>query len=464
MNQPVRQNLYCRRPSLVIPKNKAYLLVWGDCGQWMVSDKDVLDLLRCFDTPETHPHISHTNNGARININGHEETNKETIDTIDLLMARGIISDKPIQEDQPAEKIDIYNVTVNITNQCNLSCSWCYNSARKTLEMPIHDMLKGIESGRALFSPEASFMILGGEPFLNKDRLLFAIDYGADAFSPAPIVSTNGTLIDEDIARKLSRRRIEVQVSIDSPDANAHDAIRGNGVFNKAIEGIHRLIDNDVYTIMSMVYTADSLKDLERYFTLAHELCVNEVRCIPLRILGKGAKHKELMPDQMRMFEMLLDILERRPEFRPLLKRDYFSILSQACRYSAGRTHCGIGRNVIFIDADGTIYPCPNFCGPSCACGNIRDRSLAEIISNSTVIQNIQQTYTVKKYTVCKDCAFRSWCAGDCRAEALAANKDPYAPSPHCAELKDLFVRMFWLIAENKPFFAATEKSPPAFL
>jgi radical SAM protein with 4Fe4S-binding SPASM domain len=104
---------------------------------------------------------------------------------------------------------------------------------------------------------------------------------------------------------------------------------------------------------------------------------------------------------------------------------------------------------VIFIDADGTVYPCPNHTSPEHACGSMREAGLAEIIERSPVMIAARERYQVTRYTRCRGCPFRYWCAGDCRGEALSVEGDPLAPSPHCDELRRTYTRMLWLIADG---------------
>jgi radical SAM protein with 4Fe4S-binding SPASM domain len=356
------------------------------------------------------------------------------------------------------EPVSIANVTINLTNRCNLRCTWCYNADRASEEMPVSELMDALEAAGSILDPGASFIILGGEPTLEMERLLEAVDRAAALFKPAPLVSTNGTLLTEATVQQLATRRVDMQVSLDSPSAERHDALRGKGVFDKAIAGVRRLVEAGLPTTLSMVYTRQSVEELEPYLDLARELGVNEARFIPMRLIGRGGEHKEICPDQAAAFDHLVEILDRRAELRPLLLRDYFSILLTVCRFSSPRTGCGIGRKVIFVDADGTVYPCPNHTRPGDACGNLRDSQtgLAQIIERSPVMRAMRERYQVTRYTRCKGCPFRYWCAGDCRGEVVAVEGDPHAPSPHCDELRQTYKRMLWMIADGATSLGTT--------
>ena len=343
----------------------------------------------------------------------------------------------------------ISNVTVNLTNRCNLRCSWCYNADRRTDELPVEELMGALGAGREVIAGDASFILLGGEPTLVPDRLLPVLDRAGEVFETPPLVSTNGTLLGMKLVAELAARRVEVQVSLDSPVAGLHDRVRGAGVFEKAVAGVRRLIGAGIHTILSMVYTRHNVDQIEPYLELAKELGAAEARLIPLRMIGGGLEHRGAIPDQVAVFEHLLGVLERRPELRSLLGRDYFTIGLAMCRHSSHRRSCGVGSKVVFIDADGTVYPCPNHASAGHAAGSLVEQGLPEIFLSSHVMNTCRERFQVSRYDDCKGCVFRHWCAGDCRGEVLALTGDPRAPSPHCGELKELYRRMMWLIADG---------------
>ncbi|MFC1642201.1 radical SAM protein [Myxococcota bacterium] len=260
-------------------------------------------------------------------------------------------------------------------------------------------------------------------------------------FQPPTLVSTNGTLLTEHVVEEFASLRVQVQVSLDSARTERHDQVRGHGVYAKVMQGIRRLTQAGVYTILSLVYTRESVGEMEGYLDLAAELGANEARFIPLRAIGKGLEHQRLRPNQLAAFERLLDVLNRRPELARLLARDYFSILTTQFNYSAPRLNCGLGRKVLFVDADGSVYPCPNHVGPEYLAGNLREQTLQQIVLEAPVLQGIRQTHQVTEYTRCRTCPFRYWCAGDCRGEVVASCGDWRQPSPHCAESREVYRR-----------------------
>ena len=425
----------------------------------MVIDDEFVSLLARFDGAATLGAViaGHAKQWKRLA----QEVVEEGEPLLQDLVNRGVLTTTPGPPAQMSEPVEIANITLNLTNRCNLSCPFCYNGDRSGEEIPVAKIVSFLKAGEQVMSRDASLIILGGEPTLDPKRLFEFLDKAGPLFARAPMISTNGTLLDDELVKELAARRVEVQVSLDSHRLDAHDAGRGDGVYATAMEGIARLVAAGVHTIVSMVLQRSNTEDMEGYLRLAMDLGVNEARFIPLRNAGAAGDHDPgAAPDRYAAFENLLDILARRPEFSRLLVRDFFSISMIQCRYTTSRVSCGIARRVIFIDADGEVYPCPNHVTPGFALGNVAADSLQHVLRDCALANELRDRYRVDHYTRCRDCPFSHWCAGDCRGEVLAVSGDPAAPSPHCKEQRAMYTRMLWHIADGDPRLAGLPERP----
>jgi organic radical activating enzyme len=124
---------------------------------------------------------------------------------------------------------------------CNLSCDYC--CVRSSPRAPRREL--GLERVRRIASEAAGLGVIeifvtGGEPFLLAD--IGGILNACTAAAPTTVL-TNGMLFAGrrlETLRTLSRERLTLQISLDSPTPDRHDAHRGKGSWARASKGIER--------------------------------------------------------------------------------------------------------------------------------------------------------------------------------------------------------------------------------
>ena len=431
-----------RRPDLVQRRGERLLLVWGSAGSWIVADDELHSLVRELDGRR--PLSTVVRRLASRWGRAPAAVATEVSAALDALSELGVVG--PIASRE--EPVEIANVTVNVTNRCNLRCSHCYNEPRGE-ELAADVLAAALRDATPVLGARATLILLGGEPLLDVARLAAIVDGVRGTFAAPPMLSTNATRIDAAVAARLAALDVDVQVSLDGPTAAINDEVRGRGSFDLAVAGVRHLVGQSVPVTLSMVYDVGNLDRMGAYADLARDLGASEVRFIPLRLIGRGTQHQTRAPDQRQAVRILLDLLERRPELRPLLRRDFFTITREVCRRSGPRESCGIGRRVVFLDADGQVYPCPNHRSPDYRCGSVTADSLPDIVRSSPTMERVRREFRVSRYQDCPDCPVRPWCAGDCRGEAVALGGHPGAPVPHCEEMGELIPDLMWLIADG---------------
>lgn len=130
---------------------------------------------------------------------------------------------------------------------CNLRCTHCFISCS-----PDNDSFWFMERERVQRALEASvelgvkeYYFTGGEPFMHAemtDMLADALGYG-----PASVL-TNATLMPQRTVDRLTQvagaspYTLEMRVSLDGVTEEMNDAIRGEGSFRRAMEGVERLV------------------------------------------------------------------------------------------------------------------------------------------------------------------------------------------------------------------------------
>lgn len=151
---------------------------------------------------------------------------------------------------------------------CNIACHHCFISCSPTNHsfefLTFDEVKRNVDESREIGVKEYYFT--GGEPFMNK-QLLDMIEY-VMKFGPVTVLS-NGMLIKEDTSKRLAEIErnsiysLEIRISIDGYTEEMNDAIRGNGVFKKAMLGVQNLYNNGFLPIITVTKTWEDSEDDE---------------------------------------------------------------------------------------------------------------------------------------------------------------------------------------------------------
>ncbi len=152
--------------------------------------------------------------------------------------------------------------SLQLTNRCNLSCSFCYASSGDPLpgELETPEWMKVIE--RLATAGVANLTLTGGEPTLARD---FAdILTAASALIDNVDIFTNGLAWStKTIGLVAALPNVRCQVSVDGREEH-HDALRGRpGSYRAALSTIRRLADADVPVVVAMTVSPLNHGDVE---------------------------------------------------------------------------------------------------------------------------------------------------------------------------------------------------------
>jgi MoaA/NifB/PqqE/SkfB family radical SAM enzyme len=265
-------------------------------------------------------------------------------------------------------------VSLNLTLRCNLSCSMCttcYDAPELSLEA-VKDIIDQTAAwGVEVFNP------LGGEPFMRGDVeeiLAYAVRRGFYV-----TVTTNGTLITEGRAQAIAAipsDRLHFNFSLDGRQA-AHDEIRSEGMWQRAIQGYRRIRTADAAAgnsrrkiLSNTILHARNLDDFEAVLDEQAELGFDGVQILNLFRQGEEvppeAANLWLQDVHMDRLGLLTAALARRAEsqgpvgFRiqntpdqlrriPAYYRDALTPLDAPC---------WAGWKELYINADGQAIMC----------------------------------------------------------------------------------------------------------
>ncbi len=197
----------------------------------------------------------------------------------------------------------VYSIAIEVTAHCQQKCSYCYNAWRE-------DNGAGMEAGSAkklharveklLASLEIDHVtITGGEPFARRD--IFDLLDRIKASGVGIQIISNGGLVDDALAERLAPYRVSyVQVTLDGPTAELHDAhVGGEGHFERTIAGIRALRRAGVPVVGCTVVTRKNAARVAEILELFHSLDVRHIALSRFSPAGYAARHAaELLPSR----------------------------------------------------------------------------------------------------------------------------------------------------------------------
>lgn len=180
-------------------------------------------------------------------------------------------------------------VVWNMTRRCNLKCVHCYAQAK---DMEFKDELS-TEEGKALIDDLAAFgspviLFSGGEPTMRKDLpelAAYAREKGMRA-----VISTNGTLIDKPLAKKLKEVGLSyVGISLDGI-RETNDKFRGmHGAFDAALRGLQNCQEEGIKVGLRFTINKQNVMDIPAIFDLLEEEKIPRICFYHLVYAGRGS-------------------------------------------------------------------------------------------------------------------------------------------------------------------------------
>jgi len=295
-----------------------------------------------------------------------------------------------------------YGVSLEITARCNLDCVHCYHVRCRGKEMDTGEIENLLDALAALGTMELT--LTGGEPLLRRDfpqLLRYAVretGFSVKLFS-------NLTLLTPETADLLASLPLNsVETTILGPDAVTHDGLtRRPGSFDAVIRAIGMLVERGVRCSAKTIVMKPNIAGLEAMYRLAERLGIPFRHDDGVFVESNGGRS----PLALQLPPGDLARLRRRtgtgPSFPPGM--------------------CNIGKSVMSIAPDGSVYPCGPF--PEKA-GDIRETPLAEIWRDSPVMNRVRAIRN-EDYHVCRECYYYERCNG-CIAMGLGLSSGRIHP------------------------------------
>lgn len=361
------------------------------------------------------------------------------------------------------QKSVLERLVLNISNDCNLRCKYCYASSgnygeERTL-MKEEVAIKTIDYFYNIYNEINSIQFFGGEPLLNIQVIEALCEYinkkyCANEIDKPPLyaIVTNGTLISPEIFQVLSKYDIKVTVSIDGPQL-IHDHLRGEGTFEEIIRNIQYLKDNGIEVGIECTFTN---------YHLINDIDVTDLMEFFYEQLGLHVTHipfvAAINDDTLQIStEALVKSYSEATRFAlESLNNDNYKVDSYTLRLlraiafkKAIEVYCPAGVNTLSVSAKGDIYPCFMFTGnDEFLIGNVLENKTdsSKLFAVSNMLKKINKWSDPK----CGTCWAKSLCFGCLGNDYIVSGS--VVNKPNCDFIKKLiesFLLNFSKISED---------------
>jgi uncharacterized protein len=294
-------------------------------------------------------------------------------------------------------KNNIQKLCLQITQNCNFRCKYCVYSGEyetrkhdnKVMSWEIAKQSIDFLIEHSISATNLNIGFYGGEPLMNFDLIKKCMEYAESHITGKEIgysMTTNGSLLTDEIVEELLKRNFKLTISIDGPkdiqDAN-RVMVNGNGTFDIVYNNIVRLckkypklkenlsysmvfdpkrgfenIEKFVFTEEDLFHNApilgsiinENFKKENSLKTIWSEEFTEEWEYSKLKymlfLVGKFSEkyNSKIMRDIF--LELIKRMKKTRENYKALGKEDH----------PAGQ--CVPGEIRLFINADGIFYPC----------------------------------------------------------------------------------------------------------
>lgn len=320
-----------------------------------------------------------------------------------------------------------------VVSDCNHKCIHCYNYWRAG-NIPVENCTNFAAITQEIINRKPLYVaITGGEPLLVFPKVKECIEKMTDAGITCSI-STNGTLITEDIAKFLQERKVDLVISLPSIDKEICDRVCSSKNVVEKLSNVWPILKKyGIHTNVNVVVNKINISTL--YQTLQAIKSLGFIARVGMAQRPINAS-KEYLPYELDKSDFQYIVRECIRAKEELDLEIDFSVCMPDCAFSNPEELSKLEKGDCFA---GTIaYAiCTNGDVKACQCdtrvyGNILKDDFKYIYQNMIEWRN--GSFLPKE---CKECSRLSTCRGGCRVEAYA-NKNKYNALPTFADANNI--------------------------
>ena len=310
----------------------------------------------------------------------------------------------------------------HLSEACNLKCKHCYQENHVPVQLPYEKLISILDQYRELLKKlkvKGHINLTGGEPLCSPHFYKILDEFKKDKDLYSFSILTNGTLITDEIAKKLASYNPEyIQVSLEG-GKRVNDYVRGKGVFKQVGEAIKLLKKYNIYVSLSFTATKLNYKEFPKVVKYAEKCGVDTVwsdRFIPLG----SAYDRDFQMNKEETNEYLDIMANERYKLR--MKKSKTEIaMYRALQFQKTNNFayaCTAGDSLLTVMENGDLVPCRRM---PIVVGNLLKDNMYDLYKNNEVLKNLRKDTTPDD---CKKCEYTKSCKGGLKCLTYALFND----------------------------------------
>jgi len=314
-------------------------------------------------------------------------------------------------------KPDAPTVQLQLTNACNLACSYCCTNSGepRSREVSFEDMLQVVRQIPAVLGAKTSVAILGGEPLL----VPWSIQLAAEILGLGLTLTifTNGVPLAEDnVAQpvaELIRQGAMVRVSLGGPNLAICDMLSGAGRFEAALVGVQKLASFGASATVDLMFVPQHVEAVVKELPqLRRRLPPNTPMSFGILYHSGRETGEHLFRSRSELEAALDQVAFETGVAIPATKTSPITYRREGCS-------CALGQHV-HVRSDGALFNCFKMEEKVGNLNTVGFTAAAKLIR--------ENPHRATDLPTCADCPLATLCGGGCRSENLLYTGNPDEP------------------------------------
>jgi radical SAM protein with 4Fe4S-binding SPASM domain len=301
-----------------------------------------------------------------------------------------------------------YRMDLALTYRCNNNCSHCYNARERTFpELSTAEWKLILDKTWALGIPHVVFT--GGEPTLRED--LPELIAHAEANGQISGLNTNGRrLADPEYVQRLVAAGLDhVQITLESCDADIHNAMVSARAFEQTIAGLKNALKSPLFVMTNTTMLRNNVDSIPATLDFLAELGVPTIGLNALIHSGHGSTVGTGLPDHA--LTPLLETARLKTDMRG--QRLIWYTPTQYCGFDPqaldlGVKGCTAALYNMCVEPNGDVLPCQSYYQPV---GNLLNNEWDAIWNHELCVRLRERRGLPEK---CGGCELLAECGGGC--------------------------------------------------